>query len=533
MSLRLRLTILYSALTGGILLIFGVLLYSLVNILLVTQVDTTLFQTANDLLLGWRVGPAGELSQETLPKLNLTSFVYYQIWDNNGRLHSSSPGLGQINQPFDPIGYQLKSSIYRNSLIQKVHLRVLNVPLEAGGRPIGTLQVAASMTMVDTTRQSLVQTIIVIAVAAILFAAALSWFFIGQALSPLVDITESALRISGADDLSQRIPQRPVREPGLRRGPPGRAPGRCENDEMGRLVTAFNDTLGRLEQLFTSQQRFLADVSHELRTPLTVIKGNVDLMRRMKQVDEESLDNIEDEADRLTRLVGDLLLEAQAESGKLPLHFAPVELDTLLLEVFKEMRILARERVQLKLPEIDQIVINGDRDRLKQVLINLIANAIKYTPQGGEVVLSLGKVADNARLIVRDTGLGIPAEDLPHIFERFYRAEKSRSRSKAPSGNRDYLVGGFGLGLSIAYWIVNHHGGQIEVDSTEGKGTTFCIYLPMPRAGTGTTTPRAGTGTTMPRAGTGRTGTTTPRAGTGTTTPRAGTGTTTEATTKD
>jgi len=453
MSLRLRLTILYSALTGGILLIFGILLYSLVNILLVTQVDTTLFQTADDLLLGWRVGPAGELSQETLPKLNLTSFVYYQIWDNNGRLHSSSPGLGQINQPFDPIGYQLKSTIYRNSLIQKVHLRVLNVPLEAGGRPIGTLQVAASMTMVDTTRQSLVQTIIVIAVAAILFAAALSWFFIGQALSPLVDITESALRISGADDLSQRIPQR---------GP--------ENNEMGRLVTAFNDTLGRLEQLFTSQQRFLADVSHELRTPLTVIKGNVDLMRRMKKVDEESLDNIEDEADRLTRLVGDLLLEAQAESGKLPLHFAPVEMDTLLLEVFKEMRILARERIQLKLPEIDQIMINGDRDRLKQVLINLIANAIKYTPQGGEVVLSLGKVGENARLIVRDTGLGIPAEDLPHIFERFYRAEKSRSRSK---------VGGFGLGLSIAYWIVNHHGGQIEVDSAEGKGTTFCIYLPI------------------------------------------------------
>lgn len=453
MSLRLRLTILYSAITGGILLIFGILLYSLVNILLVTQVDSTLSQTASDLLGGWRVGPAGELSQETLPQLNLTSFVYYQIWDNNGRLHSSSPGLGQISQPFDPIGYQSKLTIFRESIVQSVHLRVLNVPLEAGGRPIGTLQVAASLTMVDTTRQSLVQTIIVIEVAAIIFAALLSWFFTARVLSPLVDITESALRISGADDLSQRIPQR---------GP--------ANDEMGRLVTAFNDTLGRLEQLFSSQQRFLADVSHELRTPLTVIKGNVDLMRRMKQADEESLDNIEDEADRLTRLVGDLLLEAQAESGKLPLHFAHVELDTLLLEVFKEMRILARERVQLKLPEIDQIVINGDRDRLKQVLINLVSNAIKYTPQGGEVFLSLGKVGENARLIVRDTGQGIPVEDLPHIFERFYRAEKSRSRSK---------VGGFGLGLSIAYWIVNHHGGQIEVDSAEGKGTTFCIFLPL------------------------------------------------------
>jgi signal transduction histidine kinase len=126
--------------------------------------------------------------------------------------------------------------------------------------------------------------------------------------------------------------------------------------------------------------------------------------------------------------------------------------------------------VQIKLPEIDQIMINGDRDRLKQVLINLISNAIKYTPQGGEVVLSLAKVGEQARLIVRDTGQGIPADDLPHIFERFYRAEKSRTRSKA---------GGFGLGLSIAYWIVNHHGGQIEVDSAEGKGTTFCIYLPV------------------------------------------------------
>ena len=185
------------------------------------------------------------------------------------------------------------------------------------------------------------------------------------------------------------------------------------------------------------------------------------------------LDTIEDEADRLTRLVGNLLLEAQAESGKLPLYFAPVELDTLLLEVFKEMRVLARDRVNIKLTEIDQIIVNGDRDRLKQVLINLVSNAIKYTPKGGEVYLSLGKVGENARLIVRDTGPGIAVEDLPHIFERFFRAEKSRTRSK---------TSGFGLGLSIAYWIVNHHGGRIEVDSAENKGATFCIYLPISKA---------------------------------------------------
>ena len=131
--------------------------------------------------------------------------------------------------------------------------------------------------------------------------------------------------------------------------------------------------------------------------------------------------------------------------------------------------VLARDRVQIKLTEIDQIAVNGDRDRLKQVLINLVSNAIKYSPRDGEVYLSLARVGDNARIIVRDTGPGITAEDLPHIFERFYRAEKSRSRSK---------VGGFGLGLPIAYWIVNYHGGRIEVDSPEGEGTTFCIYLP-------------------------------------------------------
>jgi signal transduction histidine kinase len=309
------------------------------------------------------------------------------------------------------------------------------------------------MKMIDSTRDALLEVLVSIALISMVIAAAVSWFSIGQALSPLAAVTETALQISHTDDLSRRIPYH---------GP--------EKDEVGRLISAFNETLERLEHLFASQQRFLADVSHELRTPLTVIKGNVDLMRRMGSADDESLISIEDEADRLSRLVLDLLLETQAESGKLPLYFAPVELDTLLLEVFKEMRVLARERVQLKLTEIDQIQVSGDRDRLKQVLINLVANAIKYTPQGGEVYLSLGRVGDRARLIVRDTGPGIPTEDLPHIFERFFRAEKSRTRSK---------VGGFGLGLSIAYWIVTHHGGRIEVDSAEGKGTTFCIWLPI------------------------------------------------------
>lgn len=453
MSLRLRLTILYSTLTGGILLIFGVLVFFFFNVILITQIDDTLIQTYQNLLKEWTIGTNGEIIPSVMTQLSMTTNVSYQVWDQYGHLRFSSPNLGTFIQPLDSVGVRPKTSIYHDAYLSLGHLRVLTVPLEAGGRPMGILQVASSMDVIDLIRRALLEIIAITAAASMALAASASWFAIGQALSPLSAVTATALQISRTDDLSQRIPN-----------------SGSKRDETGRFIDAFNETLERLEQIFTSQQRFLADVSHELRTPLTVIKGNVDLMRRMKQVDEESLDTIEDEADRLTRLVGNLLLEAQAESGKLPLYFAPVELDTLLLDVFKEMRILARDRVNIKLTEIDQIVINGDRDRLKQVLINLISNAIKYTPKGGDVYLSLGKVGDNARLIVRDTGQGIAVEDLPHIFERFFRAEKSRTRSK---------TSGFGLGLSIAYWIVNHHGGRIEVDSAENKGATFCIYLPI------------------------------------------------------
>jgi len=215
----------------------------------------------------------------------------------------------------------------------------------------------------------------------------------------------------------------------------------------------------------------LADVGHELRTPLTVIKGNVDLMRRMEGQDIESIEGIESEVDRLTRLVGDLLLLAQAESGKLPLSVRLVELDTLLLEAMQQMRVLARDRLAFKLGEVDQVLVCGDQDRLKQVIVNLLGNAIQYTPQGGEVVVSIGKSGERCRISVSDSGPGIPAEDLPHIFERFYRGEKARTRQKEGKG--------YGLGLSIAYWIVRNHGGQIDVDSRPGKGATFTVWLPL------------------------------------------------------
>ena len=453
MSLRSRLTLLYSSLVMGVLLVFGSAVYLLVSVLLINHVDNQLEATVNDIVSVTRVNGVGDINVIKFPPLDMTANVYVQIWGRNERLMTSSPNLSQINESLDADNLHINQPVYHETRFREVHLRVLNVPLIIDGRSVGTLQAASSLDIVDAAREVLVYIMGIATVIAVLLAAFGSWLAVGRALAPLDSITDTAEQINRADDLARRIPYD---------GP--------KRDEIGSLIEAFNQTLERLETLFTSQQRFLADVSHELRTPLTVIKGNVDLMRRMRELDDESLSSIDQEAGRLTRLVGGLLLLAQAESGSVSLNMKPVELDTLVLEVFKEMKVLAGEKIKLHLTEIDQIQVNGDRDRLKQVLLNLVGNAIQYTPQGGDVFLSLGIVAEQARLIIRDTGPGIPAEDLPHIFERFYRAEKSRTRGKTT---------GFGLGLSIAHWIVDKHGGRIEVDSKDGQGTTFCIWLPL------------------------------------------------------
>ncbi len=453
MSLRLRLTLLYSTLMGGILLVISAAVIIVVTALLLNDTDNRLAEAQQVILQKTGVNDLGKI-ETYLQTTDIGAELYMQVWGLDGELQSSFGTLDNFtNQPFDPTALRTDGPVFRDNSQNDTHIRVLSVPLEQRGHRIAVLQVASSLNVVDTARTNLTDILGIIWVVAVLLSGIVVWFTLGQTLKPLEAITETVEQINRADDLSRRIPYQ---------GP--------EDDEIGNLVGSFNQTLERLEALFTSQQRLLADVSHELRTPLTVIKGNADLMRRMKSFDEESLASIDQEAGRLTRLVGGLLLLAQAESGKLALNMKRVELDLLLTEVFQEMSILAGSKVHLRLNEIDQAYINGDRDRLKQVFINLVANAIQYTPQGGDVFLSLEKVGGQARIICRDTGPGIPAEDLPHIFERFYRAEKSRTRKETT---------GFGLGLSIANWIVERHGGRIEVNSQDGKGTTFAIWLPL------------------------------------------------------
>jgi signal transduction histidine kinase len=417
--------------------------------------DDSLRSRAEKVYLNTQIDDNGNLDV-SLSQLDLPDDIYVQVWGRDNNLIDKSLNIRFLNNPLDSGGLHSPIPVFRDVNRSGSRFRVLTVPLVAGNglRLEGVLQVGILMDLVNATQRTLLQVLVIGTAIAILASSLAAWFSSYQALRALDNVTKAALQITSADDLSRRIPYH---------GNP--------KDEVGQLVSAFNQTLSRLENLFSTQRRFLTDVGHELRTPLTVIKGNVGLMRKIKEFDEESLETIEDEVDRLTRMVGDLLLLAQAESGKIPLAHEVVELDTLLLEVYNQMQVLARDRVKLTIGNIDQVLVCGDRDRLKQVIVNLVGNSINYTPKDGEVVVALGKVKDRAQLTVTDNGPGIASEDLPHIFERFYRGEKSRTRQKDGKG--------FGLGLSIAYWIVRNHNGRIEVNSALGKGSTFCVWLPL------------------------------------------------------
>ena len=450
MSLRLRLTLLYTSLLGGTLLVFGALVYGLVSLVLLDQIDHSLTSTAQFYVSRLQVTDANQFDPRSIEAIPLENNTIIQVWGNDRRLQLSRPFGYQ--EPLDETGRRAGVNIFRDSQSRGQPFRVLSVPLNTARGPAGVLQVGSNQSLLVTIQRALASILLAMALLAMLLAWVVAWWTTGRAIAPLATVTAVAAQITRADDLSRRIPYPDTR-----------------NDEIGQLIHAFNQTLERLESLFTTQRRFLTDVSHELRTPLTVIKGNVGLIRKIGP-DEESLASIEDEVDRLTRLVGNLLLLAQAESGRMPLNMAPVALDSLLLEVYQQMRVLAGEKLTLRISEIDQVEVIGDSDRLKQVLLNLVSNAVHYTPAGGQVTLSLCRANDRAQVVISDTGPGIPPQDLPHIFERFYRGERSRKRSQGS---------GFGLGLSIAYWIVRNHQGSIEVQSREGKGATFVVWLPL------------------------------------------------------
>jgi len=456
MTLRLRLTLIFSALTSGVVLLLSIVIYSMVSVVMTEKVDDILQRSADQIIGIMRGESVGKIAIDA-ETLSISDSVNYQFWSEDGQILEYSENVSDFASAMDAEALVKEKTVYSNVDIQESAYRILTVPLLADGEEAGWLQVGMIMTELRYTQRLLLIVFSVSAVFLIFISGVLGWLFTGQALKPLEVMAKITSKITSTEDLSQRIPV-----------------NMSQKDEIGELTLTFNKTLVRLERLFNAQRRFLTDVSHELRTPLTVIKGNIGLMRMLSESDEESLDRIESEVDRLTRLVGDLLMMAQAETGKLPLLLEQVELDDLVFDVFEQMKILSGGKHEIRIENIEPALVTGDRDRLKQVLLNLGSNAIKFSPEKSQITLNLSVRKNWVKIDVSDEGPGIPTHEQSRIFERFYRGDKSRTRSAKEVG--------FGLGLPIAYWIVISHGGRIDVESKVGEGTVFSVWLPISQA---------------------------------------------------
>jgi two-component system, OmpR family, sensor kinase len=325
--------------------------------------------------------------------------------------------------------------------------------LHNAGIRSGYLEAVTPLGRLDTEMQTFRIFFPVLGLTGLAFALFGSWAIAGRALRPVDTMIRTARTITLSHDLSSRI----------------EAPSR--RDELGRLASTFNEMLASIEAAYRAQQRFVSDASHELRAPLTAIQGNLELLRRhraMPDVErEEALTEVERESSRLARLVADLLVLARADAGGALKH-CPVDLDAVILEAYRGAQHLSQGQA-LTLDPFEPARVEGDADRLKQLFLILLDNALKYTPATGHVTLGLHRRDTDVEIVVRDTGVGIAPEDLPLVFERFYRADPARSRDP----------GGTGLGLPIARWIVEQHDGEIKLESQLGQGTTATVHLPL------------------------------------------------------
>lgn len=280
------------------------------------------------------------------------------------------------------------------------------------------------------------------------------WFLAKRSLDPIDEITRSARRIT-ANNLQQRLPVPPT------------------NDEIARLTGTLNDMIARLETSFDRIRQFTADASHELKTPLAILLGEIEVaLRRPASIEEyrSTLVSCLEEVERLTKVVQGLLDLSRADSGQIPLELETLSLSALVADIVEDIAMLADAKHISILPAIAKnVLVDGDEVRLHQAILNVIENAIKYTPQRGRIEVSLIETGDNAVLTVMDSGPGISADQLPLIFDRFYRVDKARSQD----------IAGTGLGLSITQWIVHAHNGIISASSGERGGTTFVISLPL------------------------------------------------------
>jgi heavy metal sensor kinase len=380
-----------------------------------------------------------------------------ELFDTQGRPDLNRPGSLAGKLPLSPKA--LKDALRGVSTFETIEspgpypFRVLTMPVINGGRVVNLVQVGISLENVFNTQRRFLLIMGAVLPFGLLLATVGGWVLARRALKPVNEMTQAARRISG-EDLAGRL-----QETGT-------------GDELDWLAKTLNDMLGRLDESFRQTRQFSADAAHELQTPLTILKGEIEVALRSPRSPEEYrgvLNSSLEEIDRISSLVAGLLLLARADRGVLRLDLKPLNLPELLEEVGEQMRRLAENQaVSLDYGLMEPAFIHGDREHFKRLLVNLIDNAIQYTPAGGRVTLSLRCDGKGAHVGISDTGMGFTEDEQEQIFNRFYRAAEARS----------HRGGGAGLGLSIAQSIAVAHRGRIEIESTQGQGSTFTVSLP-------------------------------------------------------
>ncbi len=455
LSIRWRLTLWNVLALAVVLLGFAGLVYGLLRHALYQQTDRKLLaglqQLAGDPYL------AGDLDSRLrhwVYELHEHEAVFGIVYGPEGQVQVRTQELAASSIPALPASIAAEPRP-RDAVIPSLgRQRLLEGQVKVNDQALAVV-LMTSLEEVDHELARLSATLLLAVPVGLGFAAAVGYLLARKALAPVEQLRRQTRQIT-AERLDRRLP---VVNPG---------------DELGELATTINDMVGRLERSFAEVRRFTADASHELRTPLTALRAEVEAALRQPALSAEQqrqlLGSLLEECQRLTQLTDQLLTLCREDAGVVPTTAAPLDLAALVAAALDTMRPLAEEKgTRLQRAGLDTLTLRGDEARLRQVFYNLIDNAIKYTPRGGEIVVGV-EVRDAAAVVtVRDAGVGIAPEHLPRVFDRFYRVDKARTREQ----------GGTGLGLSIARSIVLAHGGVIELASTVGKGTTCTVSLPL------------------------------------------------------
>ncbi len=458
MSIRLRLTLLYSGLLALTLIALGVVLLVSVSQINLRTLADSMQEDAKRLIYTREFDldrPGYDGRRFAMPD------TYLQTRSSDGQVVARSANLGDFELPID--SGKLAAAADGQSwtditVTENGRLFVFNQPLIIRGQLAGVVQFARSLAEQDESLETLRNALIVGSLLVVMLAFVVGWFLSGAALRPIQRITDTARVIGAQRDFDQRVDYR---------GPP---------DEVGQLATTFNGMLAALqdahqqtEQTLQQQRRFVADASHELRTPLTTIRGNLGLLQRRPPIAEDDeravLGDMVEETDRLIRLTNDLLTLARSDAGR-ALRQQPVSIAPLIDDVCRQANVL-RDQRNVVCAAVPEVSVMGDQDAIKQVLLILLDNALKYTPAGGTITIGATQADRMVDIRIADTGPGIAPDDLPHIFERFYRSDEARSGD------------GAGLGLAIAQELIEAQQGKISVQSAIGKGSTFSVKLPL------------------------------------------------------